>query len=375
MKNHHEILEQISIPHHCRGFSLIEIMVVVVILGLLVNLGVGQYIGMRENAELAKMRKDADTIANLAKEYYTINGKAPKSLDDLKMSGARETSIGTPYKIADPFVYCEYPKGKSYFVAFRTIGKLIYVDNQNHLRIATEVGSRGTDTLHSVDKQSRPRLSPDGSMVCATETGDKVVVYDISGFDLNNPDKDDIEAIYPPNNQKGSHPCWTSDSTIAFIAQDSSDYYVYSFDVQTRDKASKLFKIGATEPTAMHSSADSGTIALFNNSSSPKAIEFYSISGEYISSFESVDAESFSLSRDGSKICLLKGGKIFTSSVDSSSLTPPKTEMDGENPVFSPSASFVAFEKSGNIEFRFVNGDATEGLTSVQACTTPDWGR
>jgi len=288
------------------GFSLIEIMIVIIILGLLVNLGVGQFGGIKEDAERTKMRKDADTIARKAQEFYTLNGKAPSSLADLKLTGAMRTPIGTDYKIADPFIYCEYPRGSKYFVPFRSIGKLLLVDNQNHIRIATEVGSRGTDTGRVVDKDFRPRLSPNGLKICAVESGDKLVIFDISAFDLSAPNTNDIVAVYPPNSQKGVHPSWISDTHVVFAAQDGTDYFVFSFDSDSGEAPSKLFKIGKMEPTAMHASADSGVIALYNPGISPPGIELYTISGDYINCFENVDDDLFSMSLDGSRICLVK---------------------------------------------------------------------
>jgi general secretion pathway protein G len=65
------------------GFTLIEIMVVIVILGLLATLVVPNVLGMSEEAKKEKARTDVHNIADAVKMYKIRNNKTPNSIDEL----------------------------------------------------------------------------------------------------------------------------------------------------------------------------------------------------------------------------------------------------------------------------------------------------
>ena len=65
------------------GFTLVEIMVVIVILGLLATLVATNVIGASDDARRTKAQTDVRTIADAIKMYRATNGKAPESLEEL----------------------------------------------------------------------------------------------------------------------------------------------------------------------------------------------------------------------------------------------------------------------------------------------------
>jgi general secretion pathway protein G len=65
------------------GFTLVEIMVVIVILGLLATLVVPNVIGMGDEAKVTKAQSDVKMIAGAVTLYRTKKGKLPESLDVL----------------------------------------------------------------------------------------------------------------------------------------------------------------------------------------------------------------------------------------------------------------------------------------------------
>ena len=65
------------------GFTLVEIMVVVVILGLLATLVVQNVMGASDTAREKKALSDVRTIADAVRMYRVKNGKLPDSLDVL----------------------------------------------------------------------------------------------------------------------------------------------------------------------------------------------------------------------------------------------------------------------------------------------------
>jgi general secretion pathway protein G len=71
------------------GFTLVEIMVVVVILGLLATLVVQNVIGAGDTARETKAKADVRAIADAVKSYRVKNGKLPESLDALTTKDER----------------------------------------------------------------------------------------------------------------------------------------------------------------------------------------------------------------------------------------------------------------------------------------------
>ncbi|MCR9244079.1 MAG: type II secretion system protein GspG [bacterium] len=65
------------------GFTLVEIMVVIVILGLLATMVATNVIGASDEARSKTAQTSARTIHEAIKLYYSENGKLPESLEDL----------------------------------------------------------------------------------------------------------------------------------------------------------------------------------------------------------------------------------------------------------------------------------------------------
>ncbi|RMF93359.1 MAG: type II secretion system protein GspG [Candidatus Schekmanbacteria bacterium] len=82
-----------------RGFTLIEIMVVVVIIGILATLIGTAVIGRIDDANIAKAKSDISTIASALQLYKMDNGSYPTTEEGLealvkKPAGARNWSKG-----------------------------------------------------------------------------------------------------------------------------------------------------------------------------------------------------------------------------------------------------------------------------------------
>ena len=66
-----------------RGFTLVEIMVVIVILGLLATMVARNVIGASDEARATKAQTDVRQIADAVRSYRAKNGKLPESLETL----------------------------------------------------------------------------------------------------------------------------------------------------------------------------------------------------------------------------------------------------------------------------------------------------
>ena len=82
--------------HHQRGFSLIEIMVVVVILGILAALVVPQIISRPDDARLVKAKQDVLSIQNALDLYRLDNGVYPSTEQGLSALVSKPSTNPVP---------------------------------------------------------------------------------------------------------------------------------------------------------------------------------------------------------------------------------------------------------------------------------------
>jgi general secretion pathway protein G len=79
-----------------RGFTLIELVLVVVIMGLLAALALPNFQAMVEKGRVTKAIADISVIGQNITEFHIVNGRYPESLEELGM-GEYEDSWGNPY--------------------------------------------------------------------------------------------------------------------------------------------------------------------------------------------------------------------------------------------------------------------------------------
>jgi len=69
------------------GFTLIEILVVMVIIGILAAMGIGSYMSSQMKARDARRKQDLRQIANAVELFYNDHGVFPTSTADRKIMG------------------------------------------------------------------------------------------------------------------------------------------------------------------------------------------------------------------------------------------------------------------------------------------------
>lgn len=100
-----------------RGFTLIEIMVVVVIIGMLATLILPKVLGRQDEAFVAKAKSDIRAISSSVKLYKLDNFKYPAALSELVSGGAKGRGYldkvpkdpwGSEYQYANPGTHLEF---------------------------------------------------------------------------------------------------------------------------------------------------------------------------------------------------------------------------------------------------------------------------
>ncbi len=76
-------IKQKLMRSHLKGFTLVELLVVLAILALLLTLAVPRYFTSIERAKDATLKQDLNTLRESLDKFYADNGKYPATLDDL----------------------------------------------------------------------------------------------------------------------------------------------------------------------------------------------------------------------------------------------------------------------------------------------------
>ena len=73
------------------GFTLVELMVVMLIIGVLAAIAIPSFISSIKNAKEAVLKEDLHVLRNAIDSYTMDKNKAPQSLDDLLQNGYLKT--------------------------------------------------------------------------------------------------------------------------------------------------------------------------------------------------------------------------------------------------------------------------------------------
>ncbi len=78
------------------GFTLVELMIVMTIIGILASIAIPSYIRSVQKAKEAVLREDLHTLRTAIDSYTVDKEKAPQSLDDLVQAGYLKSIPNAP---------------------------------------------------------------------------------------------------------------------------------------------------------------------------------------------------------------------------------------------------------------------------------------
>jgi len=88
-----------------QGFTLIELMIVMIVIGLLAAIAIPSYVNNVRNAKEAVLKEDLHTMRSAIDAYTVDKQKAPQTLDDLVQAGYLKVMPVDPFtKRSDSWV-------------------------------------------------------------------------------------------------------------------------------------------------------------------------------------------------------------------------------------------------------------------------------
>ncbi|OGY25906.1 MAG: hypothetical protein A2Z24_02385 [Candidatus Woykebacteria bacterium RBG_16_44_10] len=93
-----------KLPRKSFGFTLVELLIVIAIIGILISVGLASFRRAQTQTRDGQRKADLENIAGALEQYYSDNNEYPTSLDDLT-SGARVYLKAIP---RDPSTDTEY---------------------------------------------------------------------------------------------------------------------------------------------------------------------------------------------------------------------------------------------------------------------------
>ncbi|MFH1423005.1 MAG: type II secretion system major pseudopilin GspG [Planctomycetota bacterium] len=128
---------------HIAAFTLIELMVVIVIIGILAGVVVANYMGRTEVAQEAAIKHDISTVMTALKMFKMDCGRYPESLEELYMQPADASKWHGPY-LETP---AKDPWGREYIYEYTGESPVPFIIKTNG-RDGTE-GGEGEDKDYS----------------------------------------------------------------------------------------------------------------------------------------------------------------------------------------------------------------------------------
>ncbi|MGE5312965.1 MAG: type II secretion system protein [Acidobacteriota bacterium] len=118
----------VSLKKNQSGFTIVELLIVIVIIGILAGLVISTFVGVQQKARNSERQTDINTISGQLEAYYAKNSGYPTlaNINSLTWRNANEIKVGDASKaLADPSKP-ETDEASRVLVGTTTAGKYVY---------------------------------------------------------------------------------------------------------------------------------------------------------------------------------------------------------------------------------------------------------
>lgn len=122
-----------SISKRQYGFTIVELLIVIVVIGILASITIVAYSGVQDRAKDAAIASDMKHFATMVELYKLDNGQYPISnIPQLSTLGFRVTQSAYPSRHTYNFEYCtNSSQGEFILVSYMNSGDVMYVSSKN----------------------------------------------------------------------------------------------------------------------------------------------------------------------------------------------------------------------------------------------------
>lgn len=126
-------MSKVGTPYYSRGFTIVELLIVIVVIGILAALVVTAFNGIQNRANDTSIQTDLRNASQKIETFYVDNGDYPNTVAEIQSLGLK-VAKGAYYMQsgAGNFIYCLNSTGSAYSLVSKSKStNRFYINNNN----------------------------------------------------------------------------------------------------------------------------------------------------------------------------------------------------------------------------------------------------